>query len=144
MTALALQPALPAMSQAAIDLARRMTEQVFKLPQVPLKTEHAFHAGLYARTIRVPAQTILPSALIRIPTLVILEGHAEVYIGEAAPLALKGYNVLPASAGRKLVYVTHSLVNITMLFATDATTVEAAEREFTDEYALLGSRREGA
>ena len=54
---------------------------------------------------------------------------------------IDGYQVLVASAGRKQLFVAHSDTNMTMLFATTATTVEAAEDEFTSESSLLASRR---
>jgi hypothetical protein len=57
-------------------------------------------------------------------------------------MELEGYNVLPASAGRKQVFVSVSDVVITMVFPTKATTVEAAEAEFTDEAAMLLSRKQ--
>jgi hypothetical protein len=52
--------------------------------------------------------------------------------------------VIPASAGRKQVFVSRSTVTITMLFPTLARTVEEAEAEFTDEAAGLLSRRQDA
>jgi hypothetical protein len=53
-----------------------------------------------------------------------------------------GYRVLPASAGRKQVFVSRGAFLITMLFPTKAKSVEEAESEFTDETHLLLSRKQ--
>jgi hypothetical protein len=55
---------------------------------------------------------------------------------------LVGYNVIQASAGRKQIYVTREETAITMIFPSNAKTVEEAEEEFTDEAEMLLSRRE--
>ena len=46
-----------------------------------------------------------------------------------------------ARAGRKQIFVTRKPTVITMIFRTDAQTVEQAEAEFTDEAELLMSRQ---
>ena len=53
-----------------------------------------------------------------------------------------GLTVIEASAGRKQICITKEATDVTMLFATAATTVEEAEAEFTDEAAALLSRRQ--
>ena len=79
-------------------------------------------------------------ALITIPTLLIMSGHATLFIGEE-DVELTGYAVIPASAGRKQAIYAHADTLLTMLFPTAARTVEEAEQEFTDEPERLGSRR---
>jgi hypothetical protein len=141
MTELAVRSTIPAMSPRAIANVRELEARVLALPQTPIETHHAFHAGVYARTIMAPAGTLLTGALIKIATLLILDGDADVYLdGESRRFT--GYHVLPASAGRKQAFVTHADTHLTMLFATQAKTVEDAERAFTDEADLLGSRRD--
>jgi hypothetical protein len=54
---------------------------------------------------------------------------------------LEGYNVIPAKAGRKQIFVGIEETHITMTFRTDAETVEQAEEEFTSEYEALVTRR---
>jgi hypothetical protein len=104
--------------------------------------EHVLHAGTYARTARVGAGMAFTSVLIRIPTLVIVHGHCCVVSGDKWRM-LDGYNVLQAAAGRIQAYVTLGETEITMIFATEATTIEQAEAEFTDEADGLLSRRQG-
>jgi hypothetical protein len=78
--------------------------------------------------------------LITIPTVLIVSGHATLFIG-GEDVELKGYAVIPASAGRKQAVYAHADTLFTMLFPTAARTVEEAEREFTDEPERLASRR---
>jgi len=131
------------MSAAAIDRVRRLESLASALPQVPIGTDHVFHAGVYARTIKVPAGVMITGVLIKIPTLLIVQGDAIVHV-EDGPLELRGYNVLPAGAGRKQAFVALTDTHLTMIFATDAADVDAAEREFTDELDKLVTRRETA
>jgi hypothetical protein len=132
---------LPAISTRGLELVEKLDEAVRGLPQTVVTTRHLFHAGTYARTVRVPAGTVLNSALMRIATVVIVSGHCTVMLDVGESRTLKGYHVLPASKGRKSVYVMHEDTDITMVFATSATTVEAAEAEFTHEVDRLMSRQ---
>ena len=131
------------MSAAAIDRVRRLESLASTLPQVAIGTDHVFHAGVYARTIKVPAGVMITGVLIKIPTLLIVQGDAVVHIEDGA-LELRGYNVVPAGAGRKQAFVALTDTHLTMIFATDALDVDAAEREFTDELDKLTTRREAA
>lgn len=143
MTALAVaKPALPAMSDSAIDMVRRLEAANLELPQVPIATSHLIHGGVYARTIRIPAGTLLTGALIKIPTALVFNGEATVFIGDDV-LHVSGYMVIPASAGRKQVFLAHADTDLTMIFPTSAKTVAEAEAEFTDEAHLLLSRSQG-
>jgi|ERR1044071_1845999 hypothetical protein len=134
-------PMIPAMDEAAIDNVRQLTAAMAELPQVPIRTQHVLHAGLYARTVFVPAGVVITGVLIKIPTLLIVQGEALVYIGGAS-VRLEGYNVVPAAAGRRQVFVAESDLRLTMLFASDAASVDQAERQFTDEFEQLVSRKE--
>jgi hypothetical protein len=142
MTALlATRPHIAPMSEAAIDKVRRLESLAAALPQVAIETDHVLHAGLYARTVFVPKGVMITGALIKIATLLIVSGEATVSV-DGGTLALRGYTVLPAGAGRKQAFVARTDMHLTMIFPTDATTVEDAEREFTDEADLLLSRHD--
>jgi len=134
---------IAAMTPAAIERVRALEAQSLELPQVGIATNHLLHAGLYARTICIPAGVALTGALIRVPTVLIVSGHCSVCVGEGT-LTLTGYHVLAASAGRKQAFYAHADTTLTMVFATRATTVAEAEDEFTDEAHLLFSRKPGA
>lgn len=109
--------------------------------RIDFVTRHVLHAGLYARSIFVPAGVAFTSVLVKIPTLVIVSGHCTVLVDDNASYEIDGYSVMPALAGRKQAYVTHRDTEITMVFATGARTVQEAECEFTDETDQLMSRR---
>jgi hypothetical protein len=141
MNTLTVVPArLPATNPDAIEKLRRAEEIILAQPQIEISTHHVLHAGTYSRTIRIPAGVVLTSVLIKIPTVVIVNGDVTVSTGDHA-MTLHGYNVLPASAGRKTAYIAHTDTDVTMLFPSKAQTVEDAEHEFTDEAHLLFSRK---
>ena len=106
-----------------------------------VQMEHHLHAGMYARTCRLAANLVITSVYIKSPTLLIVNGDCVVLAGDKW-CALKGYNVMAACAGRKQIYVTFGVTEITMLFPSKAQTVEEAEAEFTDEADMLLSRRQ--
>lgn len=118
-------------------------ELILSVPQIEVRTEHLFHAGMYARTLYLPAAVMISGALVRVATVLIVQGDCAVLSGDGWH-DLTGYNVLPGQAGRKQLFVTRSPVSMTMLFPTGAQTVEQAEQEFTDECENLMSRRSGS
>lgn len=134
---------LPTMSDLAIERVRDAENAESLKPQVEFDTQHVLHAGLYARTIRLPVGVQITGALVKIATVVIVSGDCIVWFGYGSR-RLIGYNVLPASAGRKQAFVALSETFITMLFPTEAKTVEDAERQFTDEADRLASHRDDA
>lgn len=137
MTDIAARPVIAPMSPAAIDQVARLEEMSLAyLPQLDLPVDDCLHAGIYQRTIMVPAGAVVTGALIKIPTLLIVNGDCRVYV-EGGPIELHGYHVLRASGGRKQAVIALTDTHFTMLFATKAQTVEEAEREFTDEYERL-------
>lgn len=140
------RPIIPAMSDRAIDLVYRIEAINLARPQTDLRFEHDFYAGVYARTMIVPdlppdSCCLITSALIRIPSLLIAQGGALLYIGQDEPRSLSGHTIIQAAAGRKQVYVAESNFRLTMIFASAAKTVEEAEEEFTDEAHMLQSRK---
>ncbi len=107
-------------------------------PQVCVPTKHNFWAGCYARTVMIPAGVIITGVQVKIPTLLIVQG--DVMVGENR---LTGYHVLEGKAGRKNAFLAMEDTWLTMIFATDNTTVQAVENEFTDEAYKLLSRKQG-
>lgn len=131
------------MTASSIALVREFQDAEAAKHQVTLETRHVLHGGMYARTIRLPAGITITGALIKIATLVIVDGDVIVWLGTESR-RLTDYTVLPASAGRKQVFCALLETFITMIFPTEAQTVEEAERQFTDEAEILASRREDA
>ena len=79
----------------------------------------------------------------KVPTVLILSGEVTVLANDRA-IEIQGYQVIPASSDRKQAFVAHTNTELTMIFATAATTVEEAEAEFTSEPELLASRQSSA
>ncbi len=132
-------PAIAAMTPAQVGEVRRLEAAVRELPQAQIDTYHVIHAGLYARTIRIPAGVVLTGAEITRATLLIFSGHAVVTMGDSVR-ELDGYHVLPAEAGRKQAFLALADTDLTMLFATDARDTATAEGQFTTEPERLMSR----
>ena len=131
------------MSEVAIDKVRQLESAVLSVPQVKIATDHLIHAGMYSRTIMVPAGVVLTGSLMKIATILILSGDFLLFAGEKA-VELHGYNVLAGSPHRKQAGIAITDTWVTMIFPTDVKTVEEAEAEFTDETDLLFSRYEDA
>ena len=117
-----------------------MRAVVAEMPQYDFPTEHFFHGGMYVRTVKMPASSILCGAVIKVPTLVTVAGDCIVKVGEDAR-EIVGYAVLRGAPGRSQIFIARSETYITMSFPSKAKTLEEAEEEFTDEYEQLMSRR---
>jgi tetrahydromethanopterin S-methyltransferase subunit F len=134
---------IQAMSQSSIDKVQALENQVRLVEQEMIKTTHVIHGGMYARTVFIPAGMVMTGVLIRVPTMLIMFGDATVYTGDDKCVRYTGYHVLAASANRKQAFITTEDTTLTMIFATQAKSVDEAEREFTDQFDLLMSRHGG-
>lgn len=140
MNDLTIAPEIQSMSLEAINRVRDMEAITREMPQVPIETLHSIHAGVYTRTVTIPAGVLITGVLIRIPTTLIVQGDTTVFLGDGTT-RLQGYHVLHAAANRKQAFFAHEDTNLTMIFQTSATTVEEAEEEFTEEAHTLITRR---
>lgn len=131
---------LPATSAEALERIANVEKKMRQMPQIDLVTEHILHAGMYARTIHLERRVAIVSVLIKVPTMLTVNGICRVYAGDSWH-DLSGFNVIPACAGRKMIYITESPTDITMVFPTRAKTIEEAEKQFTDDADMLLSRQ---
>lgn len=102
------------MSQiATVDHALyRLESEILKLPQVEMPTEHSFCRGLYARTMRIPAGTVLTGAVhrdesffvVRAGSLIVTDG------GQSKTLHQGDMVVTPAGSKRAGVALTDVIV----------------------------------
>ena len=111
-------------------IEERMRACSAKAPETHV--EHVLHAGMYARTIRCKGGQAFASVTIRPGTILIVNGWASITNGDYV-LEIKGYKVIPASAGRKAIWLIREDTEITAIFPTEARTIAAAEAEFTTE-----------
>lgn len=128
------------MSQEAMDLVEDMNTVLQSHEhQIAISTDHVLHGGVYYRTLMIPAGVFLTGATIRVNTTLIINGKC-VFYTDGPPLAIRGSAVVPAFAGRRQAVYAEEATIITMSFATDASTVEEAEEQFTPDARRLGSR----
>lgn len=138
-----LAAALVPPSPATLDKLAQAQEIILARPQVPVATEHLFHGGMYARTIRLIPGVWMIGSLIRLATVLIVHGDCAVIVGDEQ-VELSGYNVIPGCAGRKQLFLTRGPVEMTMIFPTRAQTVVEAEDEVFVEAKQLQSRKDGS
>lgn len=131
-----------AMSDEHVQRVRNLEAMAQAMDQVPIETTHSFHAGMYARTIKIPQGVTLTGAFITIPTLLIASGEGAVFTEQGTEL-FNGYNVFQCEANRKQAFIAITDVYLTMIFKTDATTIDEAEAEFTNEAHLLLTNQKG-
>lgn len=134
---------IAAMSEEAVEIVRALETQIAKMPQINIDTDHVFHAGMYARTVTIPAGSVITGTLIKVATILIVNGHVHVFIGGEVREMI-GYHVLAAGTHRKQAFVAVTDTQLTMIFKSEAKCTEQAENEFTDEGCILMSRTEGA
>lgn len=138
---LARSSALPPCDGSALEALQRIEDEMAKQPQVTLSVEHHLHAGVYSRTVFIPKGVMACGVIINRPTQLIMSGHARVTSGDRV-YELEGFHVLDGEANRKQIAYAIEDTYFTMLFATNAKTVEEAETEFTDEAERLQTRKE--
>ena len=131
------------MSNEAIEKVRALEEITGQMDQAEITTWHILHGGIYSRTIEIKAGVILTGALVKVPTVLVVSGDISVFANDHE-IRVKGYSVLPASPNRKQAFIAHEDTWLTMTFKTDASTVEEAEDEFTEEAHRLMSRHDQA
>lgn len=132
---------LPALAPSDRVLVERAQALVRELPPLDIPTEHLLHAGLYARTVCIPAGALVVGSHMRRATVLVLDGDASVFTGgDERERRYTGRHVIAGAAGRKSMFLAHAETSLTLLLPTDARTVEQAENDFTDEAAELLSR----
>ena len=118
----------------AIDKIRNNQENM--IVPCDIDTQHFIYAGCYVRTCFLPKGTMIGSALIKIPTVVIVSGDAVVTNGDTRT-RYQGYKILRGSALRRGLWFANEDTYITMFFSTKAKNTKNAEKEFTDEWEAL-------
>lgn len=122
------------------DKVAELEAELLNLPQVQIEVSHVFHAGMVARTIKIPAGLVLTGAYISKDNISTVNGDLTLAT-ENGPLRLTGYHVLPAKAGYKRCGISHELTYWTTFFRSNATTIEEFEREITPQYQQLQTNR---
>jgi hypothetical protein len=129
-------PALVAPDAQTLDMLRNVDDMMREAPQADIQIDHLIHGGMYARTARVPAGTLVSGAVLSRATVLVVHGDVTVFTGTES-VRLTGFHVLPGSAGRKQLFRTHSETHMTMVLPSSAQSVDEAEHDFTCEPELL-------
>jgi hypothetical protein len=132
---------VPAITPELLAQVRQLERMMMDVDQVDIRMDHVIHAGMYARTAFYPPATMSIGSLMKRPTTLIVHGAGWLLVGDTFK-RLDGYNVITGSVGRKVVLISESAMELTMIFPTSAKTVAEAEEEFTDDTDLLLSRRQ--
>jgi hypothetical protein len=130
-------------SPSVLGKLNQIHEWTLAFPQAEIATEHLLHGGMYARTIRLEPETLMNGSLIKLATILIIQGSCAVVIGDRV-VELVGYNVIPGCVGRKQSFVTRGPVEMTMIFSTQAENITKAEDEVFAEAGQLISRKNGS
>lgn len=124
---------------AMLATVREMESKMLAIDQTQLPVHHTLHGGVYTRSMRLPAGVMICGALIKVPTTLIVNGSVTVW-ANGGSIDVNGYQVLVGAAGRKQLFYANEDTDMTMVCASTATTVDEAERSFTDEWEMLASR----
>lgn len=123
------------------DAVAALSDMLLTLPQTDLGTKHLVHAGMYARTIFIPTGTVLTGAMTSADNICVVHGDITVTTDDGAQ-RLTGFNVLPATAGKRRAGVAHADTWWCTLWPTALTNAREIEDSLTPEADKLQSRRE--
>lgn len=128
-------------SELLVSNLKEIEKKMLTKEQIKLLTIHSLYNGVYTRTILLKENEVICGALIKIPTTLIINGNIQVSDGDSV-VDIVGFDVFLCEPNRKQLMKANGNTSITMLFKTDAKTIEEAEQEFTDDFLSLVSRRE--
>lgn len=128
-------------SELLVSNLKEIEKKMLTKEQIKLLTIHSLYNGVYTRTILLKENEVICGALIKIPTTLIINGNIQVSDGDSV-IDIVGFDVFLCEPNRKQLMKANGNTSITMLFKTDAKTIEEAEQEFTDDFLSLVSRRE--
>jgi hypothetical protein len=123
-----------------IQKAESLQAELLKQPQVKIDTSHLIHGQMYARTILVPANTVVVGALTNLDNICIVNGDITVTT-DLGVMRLTGYHILPAEKGYKRIGLAHADTVWTTIIHTNGKTVDEIELEMTSEAHLLQTRQ---
>jgi len=122
----------------AID---RLEAEILKGPQVDLQTRNVVIGRMIARTITIPAGTVLTGATHRKDHFNIVQGDITVST-DAGMVRLTGQHVLPTKAGHRRVGYAHADTEWTTVVQTDLSDIEEIENELVVESERLQTRQQ--
>jgi len=121
------------------EAVKRLEQFVLQAEQTDLQTQHCLSGGVYARTIFIPAGTILTGATHK-------KDHVNIVFGDISVTTdtgverITGYHVLPTKAGMKRAGFAHADTYWTTVCETQNTEIEEIEDELVEESSQLQTR----
>lgn len=125
-----------AVSRPWQDFVNKLADVFEAIDDALLPVEQHIYAGVYTRTGCQKAGIVCATALVKIPTQLIVSGHCRIWC-EDQMFEINGYKVLEGMAGRQMIVYTIEDTWATVLFATDAKTPEEAEAEAVGEQVFM-------
>lgn len=125
---------------ATIEKVEALEALILKHPQVDLQTKHELSGGVYARTIFIPAGTVLTGARHKKDHVNIVFGDITVSTDDGMK-RITGYHVIPTKAGMKRVGFAHADTAWTTVCQTELTDIEEIENELVEEAEKLQTRQ---
>lgn len=123
-------------SSAAVE---RLEGEILKAPQADVKTRNVIIGRLIARTITIPAGTVLTGARHKRDHINIVQGDITVSTDHGMK-RLTGQHTLPTKAGCKRVGFAHADTEWTTICQTDLTDLAEIEADLVEEPERLQSR----
>jgi len=107
----------------------RIEQELLKMPQVELPIEHYQIDGVYARSMFIPAGTILTGKIHNFESIAILaKGRIRITNGTDSYIISEGHIMVDQPGVKRLGYAETDVVFITV-HRTDNTEIEAIEKE---------------
>lgn len=132
---------IPACSAKSKEMFAKACARLKHLPQIDVKTQHHLHAGVYSRTIFIPKGTLIIGVEMQCATQLVQYGSGCFTDGNGTK-ELHGYVVMEGAPHRQCAFLAYEDTWATMFFATKATTIEEAEKEFCSDPSQLLSNWE--
>ena len=121
------------------ESVQRLEDAMRLMPQLQLKTTHALSGGVYARTVFIPAGTLVTGATHKRDHLAILQGDLTAWT-ESGMQHFTGQNVLPGKVGAKRAVYAHSDTTWTTVCHTLLTDVLEIEADLVEKPESLQTR----
>lgn len=95
----------------------RLEAELLKLPQVDMPVTHAFCAGLYARTMHIPAGTILTGAVHKEESFFLVRKGELIVSTDSGPQTIRQGDMSVSKIGTKRAGITLTDVEVTTFHA---------------------------
>jgi hypothetical protein len=118
---------------------RRLEAALLRCPQVDLQTTHALSGGVYARTVFIPAGTVVTGATHKKNHICIIDGDVETIL-DGTKQRITGRVILNGQKGVKRAVYAHDDTLWTTVCRTDLIDIADIEAELVEEPEQLQTR----